>query len=161
MNKYKQIKKRVYEIIGPSAKGDKLSYAADILICVLVVLSSTAVIIELIGVSEPVQHALEAFEYATVAIFVLEYLLRLWTCEFAYPECKNKFEALKEYVTSFDSLIDLVSIVSILFNRIPKQLAFLRLIKLVKLARLVKLSEHVKVSEERHQKIERIKKRLN
>lgn len=161
MSKYKNVKKRVYEIIGPAAKGDTLSYIADIFVCALVLLSSVAVIVELIGVPEQVQHALEIFEYTTVAIFAVEYLLRLWVCEFAYPECKNKFAALKEYITSFDSLIDILSIVSILFNQIPKQLAFLRLIKLVKLARLVKLSEHVKTSDAHREKAERVKKRIN
>ena len=161
MSKYKQIKKRVYEVIGPAAKGDVLSYVVDIIICTLVLLSSVAVIVELIGVPEAVRHALETFEYVTVGVFAVEYILRLWVCEFAYPECKNKFEALKEYVTSFDSLIDVLSIVSIVFNQIPKQLAFLRLVKLVKLARLVKISEHVQTSNKMHEKTEAIKKRVN
>ena len=161
MSKYKRLKKRIYEIIGPASKGDKLSYAVDIVICALVLISSAAVVIELIGVRESVRRTLETFEYVTVSIFALEYILRLWVCEFAYPECKNKFEALKEYITSFDSLIDVLSIVSIVFNRIPKQLAFLRLVKLVKLARLVKLSEHVKTSNALHDRTERIKRRVN
>lgn len=161
MSKYKQLKKRVYEIIGPAQKGDKLSYAVDIIVCTLVLLSSVAVVIELIGVPEAVQRALETFEYVVVCIFGVEYLLRLWVCEYAYPECRNKFEALKEYVTSFDSLIDLLSIVSIVFNQIPKQLAFLRLVKLIKLARLVKLSEHVQTSNKMHEKAEALKNRVN
>ena len=161
MSQYKSVKKRVYEIIGPATKGDTPSLIADILICGLVLLSSIAVVVELIGVSEQVQHALEIFEYATVSVFAVEYLLRLWVCEFAYPECENKFAAIKEYITSFDSLIDILSIVSILFNQIPKQLAFLRLVKLVKLARLVKLSEHIKTSDGHREKVERIKRRVN
>ena len=161
MSNYRKLKKRVYEIIGPAAKGDKLSYAVDIIICTLVLLSSAAVIVELIGVSAAMARVLAVFEYVTVGIFVLEYLLRLWVCEFAYPECGNKFEALKEYVTSFDSLIDLLSIVSIVFNQIPKQLSFLRLVKLVKLARLVKLSEHIHTTGAAHDKAEAIKKRVN
>ena len=161
MSKYKQLKKRVYEVLGPAEKGDILSLAVDIFFCVLVLLSSVAVIIELIGVPDEVARALTIFENATVAVFIVEYLLRLWVCEFAYPECKNKFAAIKEYVSSFDSLIDLLSIFSIVFNQIPKQLSFLRLIKLVKLARLAKLSEHVKTSDATHQKIEKIKQRVN
>lgn len=161
MTGYKRLKKRVYEIIGPARKGDILSLAVDIFICALVLLSSGAVIAEVIGVPDTVRHALEIFEYCTVGVFAVEYLIRLWVCEFAYPECKTKLEALREYVTSFDSLIDLLSIFSIVFNQIPKQLAFLRLIKLVKLARLVKLSEHIKTSDTMHDRAERLKKRVN
>lgn len=161
MSTYRKAKKRVYEILSPASRGDWLSLALDILICTLVLLSSLAVIIELIGVPEAVEKTLSVFEYVTVGIFTIEYLLRLWVCEFDYPECKNRLEALREYVTSFDSLIDVLSILSILFNQIPKQLAFLRLIKLIKLARLVKISEHIKVSDAMHQRTEAVKKRVN
>ena len=161
MSKYERIKKRIYEIVGPAAPGDIWSLVVDIFICGLVLLSSVSVIIELIGVPAHVQHGLEIFENVVVGIFVVEYLLRLWVCEYAYPECENKWEAIKEYVTSFDSLVDLLSIVSILFNQIPKQLSFLRLIKLVKLARLAKLSEHIQTSNSFHEKKEKVKKRVN
>lgn len=161
MTGYKRLKKRVYEIIGPARKGDVLSCIADIFICSLVIMSSAAVVVELAGVPDGVRYWLEVFEYVTVGIFAIEYLLRLWTCEYAYPECGGKLAAIKEYVTSFDSLIDLLSIVSIVFNRIPKQLMFLRLIKLVKLARLVKLSEHVKTSDKIRSRLERVKQRVN
>lgn len=161
MTKYKQLKKRVYQILAPAERGDILSLLVDIFISLLVLLSSAAVVAELIGVSESVAQALETFELCTVGVFALEYLLRLWVCEFTYPECKSKWEALKEYVTSFDSLIDILSIVSILFNQIPKQLAFLRLVKLVKLARLAKLSGHVKTSGKWQKRIEAAKKRTN
>lgn len=161
MTRYQRIKKRVYEILSPAAPGDKLSLAVDILVCALVLLSSVAVVVELIGVPAPIQHGLEAFENVVVGIFVVEYLLRLWVCEYAYPECENKFAAIKEYITSFDSLVDVLSIVSILFNQIPKQLSFLRLIKLVKLARLAKLSEHIQTSNAFHEKAEAVKKRVN
>lgn len=161
MSKYKQLKKRVFEVLGPAAPGDKLSLAVDVFVCGLVLLSSVAVVVELIGVPANVQHGLEVFENVVVGIFVAEYILRLWVCEYAYPECKNKFEAIKEYITSFDSLVDVLSIVSILFNRIPKQLSFLRLVKLVKLARLAKLSEHIQTSNSFHEKAEKVKKRVN
>lgn len=161
MEKYKQLKKRIYEILGPAAPGDTLSLVVDIVICALVLLSSVAVIVELIGVPAPVQHGLETFENVVVGVFVVEYLLRLWVCEYAYPECENKWAAIKEYVNSFDSLVDVLSIVSILFNQIPKQLSFLRLVKLVKLARLAKLSEHIQTSNTFHEKAERVKKRVN
>lgn len=44
MSKYRQIKKRVYEILGPAAPGDTLSLAVDIFVCVLVLLSSVTVV---------------------------------------------------------------------------------------------------------------------
>ncbi|MBQ9162722.1 MAG: ion transporter [Clostridia bacterium] len=161
MSKYAKIKKRVYEIIGPTQKGDTVSGIFDVALCALVILSSVAVVIELLGVPDAVQRGLEIFELATVGVFILEYLVRLWVCDLEYPECKNKFEATKEFVTSFDSLIDIISIVSILFNQIPKELAFLRLVKLVKLVRLVKMSDYIKTSDRYRTRMDKIKQRVH
>jgi len=143
MKLYNKIKNRVYSIIGPTAKGDVVSAIFDILLGLLIIASCTAVVFELIGVPENVAKGLLTFEYVTVGIFVFEFLLRIWTAELSYPECKNKWESIKEYVTSFDALIDIISILSILINRIPKELAFLRLLKLLKLVRLIKMTDYV------------------
>ncbi len=162
MSGYRKFKKRVYEIIGPTHKGDTASTVFDILLCGLVILSCGAVFVDLfIPVPDAVRHTLEIFEYATVGLFILEYLVRLWVCELEYPECPHKGAALWEFVTSFDSLIDILSIVSVLFNQIPKEFAILRMIKLIKLVRLVKMSDYIKTTGKAHQTVERIKHRIN
>ena len=160
MSLYQRIKKRVHEIIGPTEHGDIPSLIYDVVLCLLVVLSSAAVILELVGIGEPYATWLETFEYVTVGIFIAEYVVRVWVAEFEYPECKNKFAAIWEYLTSFDSLIDVLSIVSILFNQIPKELAFLRLIKLIKLVRLVKVSEHIKLGNTFSDRIRKVQERI-
>ncbi len=161
MTKYKRVKKRVYEIIGPTQPGDRASTVFDILLCSLVLLSCLTVIVELFVQSETIRHGLEIFEYVTVGLFILEYFIRLWVCDLQYPECKNKFAAIWEFITSFDSLIDLLSIVSILFNEIPKEFAILRMIKLVKLVRLVKMADYIKTSKTSEARLAKIQRRVN
>ena len=162
MNAYKRLKKRVYEIIGPTTKGDTASTIFDVALCALVLASCAAVLVEMFfGVSDSIRHGLEVFEYVTVGIFITEYIVRLWVAELAYPECKNKLHALWEYVTSFDSLIDILSIVSVLFNAIPKEFAILRMIKLVKLVRLVKMSDYIKTSGKLEKKLQQLQVRTN
>lgn len=161
MGGYRNLKKRIYRIIGPAQKGDKLSSLFDYLLCALVLLSCTAVIVELFPIENALRSGLEAFEYVTVGLFICEYLLRLWTCEYLYPESENKLAAVKEYITSFDSLIDLLSIFSILFNQIPKEFAILRLIKLLKLVRLVKMAGYIKTSGKLETRMKKISKRVN
>lgn len=162
MNRYRRFKKRIYEIIGPSTKGDVASSVFDIALCALVLLSCFAVIVDLFfAVPDAIRHGLEIFEYVTVGVFIFEYVVRLWVCEFAYPECKNKLHAAWEYVTSFDSLIDILSIVSVLFNEIPKEFAIMRMVKLVKLVRLVKMSDHIKRTGKLEQKVRKIQVRVN
>ena len=162
MNAYKRMKKKIYEVIGPTRKGDLASTVFDVLLCGLVALSCGAVVIDLFfNISEAFRHALEVFEYVTVGLFIAEYLVRLWVCEFEYPECKNKAQAIWEFVTSFDSLIDVISIASVLFNEIPKEFAFLRMIKILKLVRLVKMSDYIKTSGKFEEKMTKIKVRVN
>jgi len=160
MSLYKRIKKRIYEIIGPAQKGDTASVVFDIFLSVLVILSCAAVFVDIfVPVPETVQSGLIVFEYITVGVFILEYIVRLWVCEYQYPECKNKFSAIWEFVTSFDSLMDIISIVSVLFNGIPKELAILRMVKLVKLVRLVKIAGYIKTSQRADARMKRIQRR--
>lgn len=161
MSLYQRIKKRTHEIIGPTERGDIPSLVYDIAICLLVVLSSAAVILELVGIGEPYASWLSTFELVTVGIFITEYAVRVWVAEIEYPECESKLAAIWEYITSFDSLIDLISILSILFNSIPKELAFLRLIKLIKLVRLVKVTEHIKLSGGISERVKQLQVRVN
>jgi len=162
MNGYRKFKKRLYEIIGPTTKGDTASTVFDVFLCAIVLLSCLAVITELFfPIPGTVRQGLEIFEYATVGFFIVEYGLRIWVCDLAYPECKNKLHAIWEYLTSFDSLIDILSIVSVVFDEIPKEFAILRMIKLVKLVRLVKMSDYIKTSGSFERKMESLKVRTN
>ena len=161
MNGYQRLKKRVYEIMGPAEKGDKASARFDFILCALVLLSCLAVVIELFPIADGFRRGLEIFEYVTVGLFILEYIVRLWVCEYQYPECENKLAAVWEFITSFDSLIDLLSIVSILFNQIPKELAVLRLVKLLKLVRLVKVAGYMKTSGKMEERMKKISRRVN
>lgn len=165
MSAYKRLKKRVYEIVGPVGHGDKASMVFDILLCVLVIASCAAVFVDLfVPVGEAVHQGLKVFEYVTVGIFILEYLVRLWVSDLEYPEAQGRLAAMWEYVSSFDSLIDIISILSVLINAIPAEAALLRmvkLLKLIKLVRLVKVGDYVQTKGKFHAFLERLQKRTN
>jgi voltage-gated potassium channel len=157
---FKKIRNRLFTIIGPTKKGDKVSSFYDIFICSIVFLSSVAVIFELIDISEQVNNILRIFEYVAVGIFILEYLIKLSLAKYFFPNSKNTWEAIKEYLISFDSFIDILSIVSVLFNEIPKELTMLRLLKLVKLVRLAKMGDYIENVVPKDSKLERAQKRV-
>ncbi len=94
MTAYKRFKKKVYDVIGPAEHGQTASIVFDILLCTLVALSSLAVILEFFEIPDAFRRGLEIFEYTTVALFILEYIVRIWVCEFQYPECEHKLAAV-------------------------------------------------------------------
>ncbi len=165
MTAYQKLKKRVYEVVGPAQHGDVASILFDVLLCLLVLASCGAVFIDLfVPVSEAVHHGLKVFEYVTVGIFIAEYLVRLWVSDLEYPDAPHKLAAMWEYITSFDSLIDIISILSVLINAIPAEASFLRmvkLLKLIKLVRLVKVGDYVQTSGKLRGFLERVQKRTN
>ncbi len=164
MTSYKKFKKRVYEIVGPAQHGDKVSIIYDIVMCALVILSSLAVFVDIFGWADSWHNGLVIFEYVCVGIFILEYVVRLWVANFQYPECPNLYTAIKEYITSFDSLIDIISILSVLINEIPTELMFFRmfkLLKLIKLVRLVKLGDHINQTHNQNGFFAKAQKRIH
>ena len=161
MTKYKNFRRRVYQIITPSKSSDLASLIFDIFICSLTVISCIAVILEIIGTSGTPGRIMAALEHFAVCVFIAEYVIRLWLSDLRYPNSKNKFEAILKFVTSFESFIDIVSVGSIVFNALPSQLALLRLIKIIRLAHAVKLAEHIKISTKAKERIKRIQLRVH
>ena len=80
-NPVANLKQRVYEIIIDPPKGDRLANTVNGGIMVLIAANITAGIIETV---EPIGKAFPAFftwfEIFSVAVFSIEYVLRLWSC---------------------------------------------------------------------------------
>ena len=142
---FKKLKKYIYDIFEPEKPSIK-STIYHILIGIIVFVSAVCVILELFITDEKVINVLETIEIASIGVFIFEYLLKLFVSQHYYPD-KNWFTSKIEYIISFDSFIDIICILSIFSNEIPKEFATLRLLKLVKLTRLIKFSNMVKHDE--------------
>ena len=81
-------------------------------------------------------------EVASVGIFTVEYLLRLWTADSLFPEL-SPVRARLRYVASGMAIIDLLSILPFYLPAvIPVDLRILRILRLVRLVRVFKLGRH-------------------
>ena len=78
------------------------------------------------------RDVLHQVKMVTIAIFVVEYLLRIWTAEFLYPN-KNKARAVLCFIFSFDGIVDLCTILQ--FSCLYGFIAF-RLLRVVRIFRL-------------------------
>ena len=121
-------RKRTFELLEVAKPGDKASKATDIFLVVLILVNVLAMVF---GTVEAVRNAigiyLDWFEFFSVKIFTLEYILRIWTV----VEKSKKASLIKyriRYIFSFMALVDLFAILpSILPIIFPMDLRFLRL----------------------------------
>ena len=141
-NFYENAKKRTFEIIEKSQKGDILSTIFDYFIVILISLNVVSVFIETFDLSVYLNNFLRKFEIFSIIIFTIEYILRLWTSTLLYPD-KNSFVARIKYIFSLMAIIDLVSILPFylpfFFN---VDLRVLRALRLVRLLRIFKANRY-------------------
>ena len=141
-NFYENAKKRTFEILEKSQKGDILSTIFDYFIVILISLNVVSVFIETFDLSVYLNNFLRKFEIFSIIIFTIEYILRLWTSTLLYPD-KNSFVARIKYIFSLMAIIDLLSILPFylpfFFN---VDLRVLRALRLFRLLRILKVNRY-------------------
>ena len=95
----KLTKKRVFDIIQIGYYGDWQSKAFDIMVIVMILMNLFIAIFQTFESSRPYRGMMDTVEFVTVAAFAVEYVLRLWTAEYLYPEMERK-RAVRRYVLS-------------------------------------------------------------
>ena len=138
MNK---LRKRTFEIIEIAQENDIISKIFDIFIISLIVLNIVALIIESCSDLPPrLIHVLKVFEVVSVIIFTIEYILRLWTAKYLYP---NSPVPILRYIFSFMAMIDLFAILPFYIPMVfPIDLRFLRILRLFRIMRVFKLTRY-------------------
>lgn len=101
-------KKNVLNIIQIGNKSTTLSKWFDYFITTVIFINIFAVIFETFDEAEPYMLVLKIIETITVVVFVIEYILRLWTADVLYPKM-TKWQARKKFALSFFGLIDLLT----------------------------------------------------
>ena len=131
------MKRRIFEIISRAEDGDRASRVFDLSIMVLIALSVVAIVLQSYeSLSVRYASVFTTFETVTVAVFTLEYLLRIWTADLLYPEARRP--RLK-YALSFMAIIDLLAILPFYLPFFAADLRFLRMVRLLRLFRLLRV----------------------
>ena len=134
------LKRRVYEVLEVAHPDDRVSRITDRLLIALIVANVLAVVVETV---EPIHARYESefwvFEVASVAIFTVEYLLRLWVCnEHLSLAQDGPVKARLKFAATPFALIDLAAILPFYITLILP-FADLRLLRVFRLLRLLKL----------------------
>lgn len=102
------MKKRIFNIIQIGSKTDFPSYAFDIGIVIVIAINLFITFFSTFDSSAPYTSVMSAIEFVTIIIFTIEYILRIWTSEYLYPDC-SKLKAVFKFIFSFYGLIDLLT----------------------------------------------------
>lgn len=137
------IRQRTWKIVESAEAGDRMSGNFDIFILTLIFLNVIAVVLESVPALETrFAGGFAAFEVMSVAVFSLEYLVRLWSCvedpRFAQPLWGRIRFLLRPL-----PLIDLLAILPFFLSFATVDLRFLRALRLLRLIRVVKAARYV------------------
>ena len=130
------MRKRIFEIIEKTTGDDKLSQVYDI--CMIVV-----IIISLVPLAFKQETApLIVMDKVTVAIFIVDYILRWATADYKFEQ--RSVLSFARYPVSFMALIDLLSILPSLsvISSGFKMLRVLRMIRAMRVVRVLKAARY-------------------
>ena len=144
---YSKIKKRIFEIIEKGQDGDKASKIFDVFLISLICLNVLCVFLDTFSPTEKQAQIFRYIETVSVIIFTIEYLLRVWSAPFLYPD-KSKPIATIKYIFSFMALIDLLAILPFYFPLLfTIDMRILRTLRLIRLFRLFKMNRYTNALE--------------
>lgn len=128
-------KKRIFDIIQIGKRDDFVSRAFDLFIVAAIFANIAVLFLETFDSLAGYSGVLHAIEIITVIIFGIEYLLRIWTAEYLYPN-KSKVKAVLRFLVSFDGIVDLCTILPFFFLSGFIALRMLRVVRILHLFRI-------------------------
>ncbi|MBQ7774578.1 MAG: ion transporter [Lachnospiraceae bacterium] len=140
---WRKRRKRLLEILEVGNDLDYVSRAYDFINASSIVLNLVASIMYTFAdLREQYGTVLVVIEEVTIAFFGIDYILRVWTARFLYPN-ETEPRAIGKYVFSFTGLVDLFSFLPhylpIFF---PAGVAVFRMIRIVRIFRLFRINAY-------------------
>lgn len=144
-DRYNLVKQRVNEVLDHPDKNDRRAMAVQVLLAATIVINTIAIVIFTVPeIGEIYGHLLNPLISFCIAVFAVEYVLRLWSCTRA-PRWKRRALDRLSYALQFYLIIDLISIIPIFFPfMFPQHVALLRLVRLIS---IFKLGRYTRYSE--------------
>jgi voltage-gated potassium channel len=138
-----RLRRRVYEILERGGPGDLASQIFDYFILSLIALNILALILETV---EPLRgahgKAFARFELASIVVFTVEYLSRVWSCT-SDPVYRRPLRGRLRFAATPLAAIDLAAILPFYLPMlIPLDLRFIRALRLFRLFRLLKVGRY-------------------
>jgi voltage-gated potassium channel len=138
------MKRRIWEILDGDNVETRLSKGINVFILLLIFANVIAVAFETVeGVPERWGQELYWFEAFSVAVFSLEYLLRLWTCpEDSEAQGQSAWRVRLAWVFSPMAVIDLLAVAPFFVPVAAADMRSLRALRLLRFFRVLKLGRY-------------------
>ncbi|MFT6880744.1 MAG: voltage-gated potassium channel [Arcticibacterium sp.] len=131
---------KVLEIKFKDKRG--VGFAINVSLTILIFLNTVAIILHTVP-SIGVRHNkffLE-FEVFSVAVFTVEYLLRVWSCV-EDPQYEHPFYGRLKFIFSVWGLIDLLAIFPFYYSYFTADLGFVKILRILRMFRLFRVSRY-------------------
>ncbi len=140
MKNLENVKKRIFEIIQIGNRTDTPSLAFDIFIVCMILLNIVITFCQTFTQLNRFESLLQTLELATIVIFTVEYVLRLWTAEYLYPE-EGRGQARLKFMRSFYGAVDLLTILPYFLPLVlPSGAVAFRMFRVVRILRLFRIN---------------------
>lgn len=137
-------RKRLYVLVDEDSR---IGNIFNTLIILLIILNMVSIILESIkSLQEQYHFWFEAFESFCLVVFTIEYIVRISTADFAFPQYKG-WKPFRKYIFSFMALVDLLSILpSLLLILLPQgllaEMQFIRMLRIMRVFRVLKITRY-------------------
>lgn len=136
-----QCRKRLFSIIEIGNKDDFISSAFDKFIVSVIFINLFVTLAQTFKQMEGVMPLLNTVELVTIIIFIIEYILRVFTAEYLYPAETVRWKVRIRFMLSPYGLIDLFTIVPYFLPFIfPAGAVAFRIFRVIRIFRLFKIN---------------------
>ena len=142
-DKWLRIRRRAFEIIEVGNDLDYPSRAYDFVNAFAIVLNLVITIMQTFSEMQSQYGGTLLFlERITIVFFAIDYILRLWTARFLFPQMKER-KAIKRYMLSFNGWVDLLSFLpDCLPVFFPSGTVAFRMIRIIRIFRLFRINAY-------------------
>lgn len=139
-NRAAAIKRRVFKIIQIGNMSDIPSMSFDIFIIIVILANISVTFIQTFDEAAGYAGVIGTVELITMVIFLLEYILRIWTADCLYPE-KSYPAAVFRFAISFYGVVDLLTILPYFCPFfIPSGAIAFRMLRVVRILHLFRIN---------------------
>ena len=129
------VKRKIFNIIQIGDKSNYISRCFDIFITITIISNIVVMFLQTFSELTDCMAVFKGIEYVTTFIFCIEYVLRIWTADYLYPD-KSELRSRLSFLISFDGIVDLLTIIPAFFLSGFVIFRMLRVVRIFHLFRL-------------------------